>query len=177
MAFRTGQFDSIPLQEVVGGATHAHRYGERAKAMLATEIAVESGPAEATEREQRKYETLQQEARERIKGMQGSGEVGTEKERDWKEQCNLGGIETATLEPAVKRKSAHFHRAARSEEANKHDGRAPDIKDGTKNTSVMPNALRLPSRTKTGSAANGRSKIRNTRHSVAEPERLRRQLS
>ena len=124
MAFRTGQFDSIPLQEVVGGATHAHRYGERAKAMLATEIAVESGPAEATEREQRKYETLQQEARERIKGMQGSGEVGTEKERDWKEQCNLGGIETATLEPAVKRKSAHFHRAARSEEANKHDGKS-----------------------------------------------------
>jgi hypothetical protein len=124
MAFRTGQFDSIPLQEVVGGATHAHRYRERAKAMFATEIAVESGPAEATEREQRKYETLQQEAWERIQGMQGSGEVGTEKERDWKEQCNLGGIETATLESAVKRKSAHFHRAARGEVANNQDGKS-----------------------------------------------------
>jgi len=66
----------------------------------------------------RKQKTLHQEGWERREGMQGGEEVDTEKECEWEEKGDLAGMENVSLDLAAKRKSAHFNRDPRCEEAD-----------------------------------------------------------
>jgi hypothetical protein len=50
--------------------------------------------------------------------MQGGEEVDTEKECEWEEKGDLAGMENVSLDLAAKRKSPHFNRDPRCEEAD-----------------------------------------------------------